>query len=322
MIQAVDSQDRWSVLGNISSCTIKSIGYYQGDPSFLGDEKIIVGGSLGRLTEQMFPVLRSGARATAQFGSEPKWLPMHNAGAARAISFSYSGVAVGGDFTYPIATGIADHVLQWNGSQILPLPDFHLSSGGVNGSVYAMRGVFVSQFPANQFFVYAGGYFSMAGVDPVNRIASHRTTDDVITPTFSWGPMGNGLNDGVFAIEQHNGEIYAGGVFTQGGTGGTALESCGAMEWHILAAGGQRLERHRVCPQVLRRTTLCRRLVRFHGNRTVSPPASRDGTARRWSPIGIGMNNDVFALRSTTAHSSPAERSRLPTACRPTAWRG
>ena len=57
--------------------------------------------------------------------------------------------------------------------------------------------------------LYAGGFFTMAGGAPANRIAKWDGTN--------WSTAGTGMNANVRALCIYNGELYAGGSFTTAG---------------------------------------------------------------------------------------------------------
>ena len=85
---------------------------------------------------------------------------------------------------------------------------------GMNSSVLGLTGYDDVTVPA-LYGLYAGGFFTMAGGVPANRIAKWDGTQ--------WSPLGSGMNDWAFALTVFDDgtgpALYAGGYFTTAGGG-------------------------------------------------------------------------------------------------------
>lgn len=114
----------------------------------------------------------------------------------RALAAHGNELYAGGDFTTAGKVN-ANHIAKWN-----PSTDTWASLGsGVDGSIYAIA------LGAGE--VYAGGTFSSADSLPANRIAQWDGKE--------WSALGSGVNSSVRALALCGNDLYAGGGFTRAG---------------------------------------------------------------------------------------------------------
>lgn len=138
---------------------------------------------------------------------------------------------VGGLFTTAggnPAVGIA----RWNGSAWSPV------GLGLNNAVFALAVADLDGPGGSPPALYAGGVFTTAGGVPANRIAKW---DGAV-----WTPLGLGLNNYVFALQQYDSDgsgpnpplLYAGGLFTQSGTASmNRVASWNGIAWSAVGGG-------------------------------------------------------------------------------------
>ncbi|MFM9958099.1 MAG: hypothetical protein ACKVZJ_08475 [Phycisphaerales bacterium] len=124
-------------------------------------------------------------------------------------------MVIGGSFSN--AGGVpAARVAQWNGTNWNAL-----GTGMSGGNVFALAAFDDDAAGPNPERLYAAGTFTSASGVTANRIARWNGT--------AWEPLpGGGLNGQVNTLCVYNGLLYAGGFFTQAGTGGTPV-SAGAL---------------------------------------------------------------------------------------------
>ena len=107
----------------------------------------------------------------------------------------------------------------WNGTSWSAL------GNGIGGAVHAL-----TVYNNN---LYAGGYFTTAGVSASNNIAKWNGT--------SWDSLGagtNGTNDGIYALTVYNGNLYASGSFdTIGGNTANSIAEWNGTSWSALGSG-------------------------------------------------------------------------------------
>lgn len=113
----------------------------------------------------------------------------------RALQSTPAGLMVAGDFTTVGGGTSANNIALWDGSTWSPL------GAGTNGQVTGL-GMFAGD-------LIVGGHFST----PANNVAVWNFS--------SWSPLGGGVSipgtnfyNGVWAIQEYNGELYIGGNFT------------------------------------------------------------------------------------------------------------
>ncbi|WP_226163450.1 hypothetical protein [Hymenobacter terricola] len=212
-------------------------------------------------------------------------------GIVYAVAVAGNGdVYAGGQFT--MAGGVAaNYVAKWNGTTWSPL-GAGLSSANSYGYVYTLA-------VAGNGDVYAGGQFTMAGGVAANYVAKWNGT--------TWSPLGAGLSSAnsygyVYTLAvAGNGDVYAGGNFTQaGGVAANYVAKWNGTAWSSLGAGPA----NGMNSGVTALAVAGNGDVYAGGNFTqaggvaASRVAKWNGTA--WSPLGAGVgssvNNIVYAL--------------------------
>ena len=140
--------------------------------------------------------------------------------------------------------------------------------------------------------LYAGGWFTMAGPVPANRIARWDIT------TSMWSALGSGMDEsGVHAlVVDESGNLYAGGDFrTAGGVPASYIAKWDGASWSALGSGIG-LEGNGVYALAVDGSGNLYAGGWFGtaGGVTVNHIAKWDGTT--WSALGAGMNATVYAL--------------------------
>lgn len=128
-------------------------------------------------------------------------------GIVRAIVVGTSGtVYAGGDFT-TIGASTGDYIGKWNGSAWSRVGTVDTA---LDGAVWAL-----DINPITGYIIVGGAFTAADAVANTGRIAQWNGS--------AWVALADGFGNGiVYAIEHdHNGNIYAGGTFTQNGTGTT-----------------------------------------------------------------------------------------------------
>ncbi|GAB3857170.1 hypothetical protein GCM10028822_30440 [Hymenobacter terrigena] len=150
-------------------------------------------------------------------------------GGAYTLAVAPNGdVYVGGTFTQGGGVG-ARGVARWNGTAWSTL-DTGISNGAYVGGVYALA-------VASNGDVYAGGAFTQAGGAVANNVAKWNGT--------AWSSLGtgtgtaNGVSSDVYALAvAGNGDVYAGGAFTQaGGATANRVAKWNGTAWSSLGTG-------------------------------------------------------------------------------------
>ena len=133
-------------------------------------------------------------------------------------------VYAGGSFTQA-GGAAADNIAKWNGTA------WNSLGAGVGGTFYTVYALAV----ADSGDVYAGGYFTQAGGLAANCVARWNGT--------AWSSLGtgaaNGTDNTVYALAvASNGDVYAGGKFTQaGGMAANSIAKWNGTAWSSLGAG-------------------------------------------------------------------------------------
>ena len=158
-------------------------------------------------------------------------------------------------------------------------------SNGTNGTILALAA-------DGEGNLYAGGWFTMAGPVPANRIAKWNTA------TSTWSALGSGMGEtGVHAlVVDKNGTLYAGGDFrTAGGTPASYIAKWDGASWSALGSGIG-LEGNGVYALAVDGSGNLYAGGWFGtaGGVAVNHIAKWDGA--RWSALGTGMNESVRAL--------------------------
>ena len=202
-----------------------------------------------------------------------------------ALAVLGSDVYAGGAFT--MAGGnAANYIAKWNGSSWSALA----LGSGINGRVSALA-VLGSD-------LYAGGEFTMAGSVAANYITKWNGS--------SWSALGSGISapadypysgGHVSALAVSGSDVFAGGYFTTaGGNPANSIAKWNGSSWSALGLGLD----NRVNALAVSGTDL------YLGGQfttatntggatvTVNHVATWNGSA--WSPLGLGMNDEVDAL--------------------------
>lgn len=138
---------------------------------------------------------------------------------------------VGGDFSNAGGCTSCDGVVKWNGTDWVGGNSGVDIIGGVDSTV---RVLFVNPVDNN---LYMGGHFleihdgDAASPDPnMARIARYDGSN--------WFPLGTGLNQYCRAITEYNGNIIAGGIFTNaGGVSANKIARWNGTSWSALGQG-------------------------------------------------------------------------------------
>ncbi|SFQ50304.1 T9SS type A sorting domain-containing protein [Hymenobacter arizonensis] len=148
-----------------------------------------------------------------------------NAGVLALVVAGNGDVYAGGRFT--LAGGAAaGGVARWNGTAWSSLGSG--ATNGVNADVVALA-------VAGNGAVYAGGGFTLAGGATANRVARWNGT--------AWSNLGTGPANGVNGyinalVVAGNGDVYAGGYFTQaGGAAANNIARWNGTAWSSLGSG-------------------------------------------------------------------------------------
>lgn len=159
------------------------------------------------------------------------WHPVSGgtAGPVFALASEGSDLYVGGTFR-SAGSVMADYIAKWDGSGWSALGSVWPGWKGVNGTVRAIA--------LCGGDLYAGGEFTVAGSDTVNRIA--------VLNGGQWQPLGSGVSEygninwplGVLAIACHDDGIYAGGNFFK--AGGKSSQYLGL--YHTALAGADDID--------------------------------------------------------------------------------
>ena len=238
--------------------------------------------------------------------------PAQQTTVVRAIVKSGETTYIGGAFANYGTTGI----LGWDGTNYFPLgtnaPNnvtalcplgSQLFAGGYFGAqrwdgtnwsdlnvgrdVYSMAAVGSN--------VYIGGSFLQAGGLAVNRI--------VCWDGQSWSPLGDGLDGTAYAMVGREGELYVGGDFKHaGGTEARGVACWDGHRWSVLGQGfsGQSYALAVPGEAVFALAWSPQGILYAGGNFTNADASAASAIAqwdgRRWSPLGSGILNYVYAL--------------------------
>jgi hypothetical protein len=193
------------------------------------------------------------------------------------IAFLRNDIYVGGVFTR--AGGVSSPGLaKWNGS--------NWSNIGFAGAVIALV--------SDGTNLYVGGSFTNAGGVLNTNIARYDGTN--------WYSMGGGvgyynsLNSYVYALELHNSQLYAGGIFTNAGTiAATNVAVWNGSSWSSLGAGATNGVNNSVSALAFQGNDLY-----AGGNFTVAGGLSANGIAKwdgaSWSALGAGCKGGVNCI--------------------------
>jgi hypothetical protein len=191
-----------------------------------------------------------------------------------SVLTSYNGnLYAGGDFTEaggdPTTPYSASHIASFAGTSCC----WAAVGAGVNNNVRELLVDTVNNF------LYVGGYFTSPG----NYIAKWNGS--------SWSALGSGTNGKITALCIHNGEVYAGGVFTAaGGNPANNIAKWNGSSWSPLGAG--------LDSQV-------NDLVSYNGELYAGGQGFTVGSnthyivkwnGTSWSALGLGVDNAVYKM--------------------------
>ncbi|MFO0838187.1 MAG: hypothetical protein U1D55_06635 [Phycisphaerae bacterium] len=178
-----------------------------------------------------------------------------------------NSLVVGGLFT-SAGGASASRIASWNGAKWAAL------GAGLNGSVHALEVI-------GSDLIVAGA-FTVAGGAPAAEVARWNGVQ--------WSSMGGGMSGGpVRALALHNGDLIAGGGFTQveGSTPAAGIARWDGTRWNAIGAG--------LGTAVLSLQSVSGLL--YAGGSFTTPQlrvAQWDGSA--WLPVGGGLDQPVFEL--------------------------
>ncbi|GAA4049516.1 hypothetical protein GCM10022409_40140 [Hymenobacter glaciei] len=216
------------------------------------------------------------------------WSPL-DTGTANGINNTVFSLAVagngdvyaGGYFTRA-GDVVAYNVARWNGTAWSSLGTG--TANGLDSSVTALA-------VAGNGDVYAGGLFRQAGSVAANRVARWDGT--------TWSPLGTGTNNGMnnevrTLVVASNGDVYAGGFFTQaGGLAANFVAKWNGAAWNSLGTGTANGMNVGVPTLALAGNGD----LYAGGNFTVAGGVAANRVARwdgtAWSSLGTGTSNGV-----------------------------
>lgn len=170
----------WQDLAPLSPFLPRAIGSYNGD--------LIVGGDFGE--ERIFRW--DGA----------SWQSLGGGVSSSVVSMTKwdGNLVVGGTF---LSAGgqTVNRIARWDGETWHPFIDSDTGVVGMNGTVWALT-VWNGD-------LYAAGQFGSAGGKPISAIARWDGRES------RWEPLGGGFANAILALAIHDGDLVAGGFFTQ-----------------------------------------------------------------------------------------------------------
>ena len=144
-----------------------------------------------------------------------------------ALAVAGNGDVYAGGYFTQAGGAAANRVARWNGTAWSPL-----DTGAGNGVYSIVNALAV----AGNGDVYVGGIFTQAGGAVVNNVARWNGT--------AWNPLGTGAANGVSGGQVYalavagNGDVYAGGTFTQaGGAAANNVAKWNGTAWSALGTG-------------------------------------------------------------------------------------
>ncbi len=192
-----------------------------------------------------------------------------------ALAVSGSDLYAGGEFlTATNGGGVAvsvSRVAKWNGNA------WSAMQTGMNARVSALTALGSD--------VYAGGYFTTAGVAGANYISKWNGS--------SWSELGSGMDGNVYAVAGRGTNLYAGGALkTAGGIAANFLAKWNGLSWSAMGDGG--MNNSVVALATSDSDVYAGGYFTTAGNRVVNYIAKWDGSS--WSALGSGMSSNVQAL--------------------------
>ncbi|NUO82545.1 T9SS type A sorting domain-containing protein [candidate division KSB1 bacterium] len=211
-------------------------------------------------------------------------------GEVSAMTVADEHLYVGGAFT---ADGniSSNRIAKWN-----PANSTWTSLGdGLNGDVYDIA--------VHTNAVYVGGAFTLADSTPVNYLAKWEGE--------AWTALGTGVNHHVTTLSFYENDLYAGGYFTKAGglsVNYVAKYNVATNNWWPLRAETDTSNgvRQRCCPiaNVYSITTSPHGVYiggsfDLAGNRNANHIVRWNPESNTWSPLGSGVNGQVFDVMAT-----------------------
>ncbi|MCD6116738.1 hypothetical protein J7K93_06975 [bacterium] len=216
-------------------------------------------------------------------------------GTVNVIIKSGDDLYAGGSFT-SAGTKIVNNIAKWDGSDW-----YALGQGITDGNVKALT----VDASGN---IYAGGNFTTAGGVPVSNLAKWDGS--------SWSDVGSGTNDYIYSLSIYNGNLVAGGQFSQVGSGKSIkfLAEWDGSSWSALGSG---IDSSVYTIAVKEDTLFAGGIFKEAGeDNNIQYIAKWDGSG--WFKVGKGVNSAVSSLSAsgsylyaagsfTTAGGSPAK---------------
>lgn len=196
----------------------------------------------------------------------------------RALTVLDGRLMVGGQFTRAEGGTAVNRIARWDGNAWSALGS---PGAGLNGDVFALT--------VYNGALIVGGRFTQAGATITNNIASWDGHD--------WKPVDGpsrtgGVNDIVTALTVYNGQLIAGGFFTEaGGVSANRIALWNGSAWWPLGTGTNSIVR---ALTVSGGDLIAGGEFTQAGGVNAARIARWDG--RRWSPLGSGISGAVDAL--------------------------
>ena len=304
-----ESTSTWSALSTGTNSTVHSIAFMGTDVIITGTFITVGGVSRSRIARwngTSWSSLGSGLDAVRDSASPSL--------AGKALAVSGSNLFLGGVFG-KAGGNTAVNLAKWNGTDWKPISSRDVSGFGVSGNVRAIA------LDGND--IYIGGDFLYVGETAATRVAKWDGR--------SWSALGNGLDARVARLEVMGGQLYAGGLFTGSGTGGSRVNANKLAVWNgtaWAAVGGSITSSGEVHSMKASGSNLYvgGNFSEMGGVAGTFSIAKWDGSA--WSPLGGGLRsndataglvydidadgNDVYFVGAfTKAHASTADSNPL-----------
>ncbi|HQI50255.1 MAG TPA: hypothetical protein PLN61_16510, partial [bacterium] len=195
-----------------------------------------------------------------------------------ALACSGSRLHVGGDFsTAGMVT--ANHIATWDGEFFRSL----YSGKGFNGPVYAIL--------RDGAMTYIAGSFTQGGGISASSIICYNGT--------TWSPLGKGINGTVYALAKQGSDLFAGGRFNSAsGIAASNIARWSGTAWSAVGTGLSNGSPGTGTVYALASNGIDSLVAGGEFNTAGGVPAYRVAlwNGGSWKPIGLGMDNTVYAL--------------------------